>query len=411
MARAVILMMDSFGVGEAIDAEKFGDTGANTLGSIIQKTHLKLPNLARLGLTEIYQKAAIHPLEKTASTHFPAYDINLLGDVHSTQNIEAAYGFADELSHGKDTPSGHWEMAGLPVCYDWGYFKNLTHAFPEALLSDLIQQAQLPGVLGNCHASGTEILKTLGEEHIQTGKPIVYTSADSVFQIAAHETHFGLEKLYNLCEIARKLVDSYNIGRVIARPFIGEQGCYQRTSNRRDYAMPPHDKTLLDYLIQADHTVISIGKIADIYAHQGISQSIHGEDNPDLFNKTLEAFKHAPDKSLIFTNFVDFDSKYGHRRDPMGYAKALVQFDQALPELEKLLQPNDCLLITADHGCDPCFMGTDHTRERVPIIFKSQKIKPGFMGHSPTFADMGQTLAYHFGLPPLKHGQVLGTWV
>jgi len=391
MARAVILMMDSFGVGEASDAAKFGDQGSNTLGNIVKNTEIKLPHLARLGLEKIAEYA------HGQLAHSLGYD----------GPIEAAYGFADELSHGKDTPSGHWEMAGLPVCYDWGFFKNLTHSFPQDLLNKFIQEAELPGVLGNCHASGTEILKTLGDEHIKTGKPIVYTSADSVFQIAAHEQYFGLERLYQICKIARKLVDPYQIGRVIARPFIGESGSYQRTSHRHDYATPPHEKTLLNYLIDNHHQVIAIGKIADIYAHSGISQEIFGEDNHDLFDKTIEAFQSAPDKSLVFTNFVDFDSKYGHRRDIAGYAKALMDFDQRLPELEKLLGPEDLLLITADHGCDPSFHGTDHTRERVPIILKGLNIKSGYLGHSKSFADMGQTLATHFGIAKLKYGKSL----
>ncbi len=394
MPRAVILMMDSFGVGQAQDAEKFGDIGGNTLGNIIKNHPVKLPNLARLGLEKIAEKAHSKL----------AYSLGYEGD------IQAAYGFADELSFGKDTPSGHWELAGVPVCYDWGYFKDLNNSFPEELLQELIIQAKLPGVLGNCHASGTEILKTLGLEHIKTGKPIVYTSADSVFQIAAHEDkkYFGLEKLYETCLIARKLVDQYNIGRVIARPFIGETPeDFKRTSHRHDYATPPHEKTLLDYLVENNHEVIAIGKIADIYAHQGISQEIFGEDNQDLFTKTLEAFKSAKDKSLIFTNFVDFDSKYGHRRDIPGYARALQEFDARLPELEKLMGPEDLLLITADHGCDPSFPGSDHTRERVPIIFKGKNMAPGYLGHSESFSDMGQTLAHHFGIPALKHGKIL----
>ncbi len=397
MARAVILMMDSFGVGEAKDAAKFGDTGANTLGSILKTTQIKLPNLARLGLEKIAERSQKNPGPL-------AYSLGYNGP------IEAAYGFADEISFGKDTPSGHWEMAGLPVCYDWGYFKNLKNSFPEKLLEDFIREAKLPGVLGNCHASGTEIIKDLGDLHVQTGQPIVYTSADSVFQIAAHEESFGLERLYEICHIARKLVDEYNIGRVIARPFIGTSGHYQRTSHRHDYATPPHEKTLLDYLIDAGHKVIAIGKIADIYAHHGISQEILSEDNNSLFSETLKAFRSAPDKTLVFTNFVDFDSKYGHRRDPQGYAKALKEFDDRLPEIEKLLGPDDLLLITADHGCDPLFPGSDHTRERVPIIFKGQSIQPQYLGHSECFSDMGQTLAKHFGIKPLEHGKILGDY-
>lgn len=388
MKRAVILMMDSFGVGYADDAEQFGDVGANTLGHIIEKTQVKLPNLARLGLEALATEAR-GPL---------AHSLGFEGD------LQGAYGYAQELSHGKDTPSGHWEMAGLPVQYDWGYFTDLENCFPQKLLDDFIAQTGIPGVLGNCHASGTVILDELGEEHIKTGKPIVYTSADSVFQIACHEKHFGLERLYTICEIARRLVDEYNVGRVIARPFVGEAGAFERTANRRDYATPPHEKTLLDYLCDAGGTVISVGKISDIYAHKGISQSIKAPTNDALFAATLEAFKTCPDQGLVFTNFVDFDSKYGHRRNVQGYADALKAFDERLPEIEALLQPGDLMLLTADHGCDPTWQGTDHTREFVPVIFAGPGVAPQNLGKRESFADMGQTLARHFGLEPLAHG-------
>lgn len=388
MSRTIILMMDSFGVGYTDDADKF-DHGANTLGHIVEKTQVKLPNLAKLGLEQLAQNCR-GPL---------AYSLGYDGEP------QGAYGFAKELSSGKDTPSGHWEMAGCPVLYDWGYFRDLENTFPEKLRQDLIQQCNLPGVLGNCHASGTTIINELGDEHIQSGKPIVYTSADSVFQIAAHEEHFGLERLYAVCEIARKLVDEHNIGRVIARPFVGESGNYTRTANRKDLATPPHAKTLLDINKDAGNEVISIGKIADIYAHCGITQSIKGDGNMDLFGKTLEAIKTAPEGSIIFTNFVDFDSKYGHRRDTDGYARALAEFDLRLPEIDALLQEGDLVLITADHGCDPTWPGSDHTREHVPVIFYGPGVAPQDLGQRDSFADMGQTIARHLDLPALESGQ------
>lgn len=391
MARAVILMMDSFGVGYADDAASFGDEGSNTLGHIVEQTKVQLPNLARLGLEALATEAR-GPL---------AHSLGHNGE------LQGAYGYAQEISFGKDTPSGHWEIAGVPVTYDWGYFKELQNTFPEKLLKDFIAQTSVPGVLGNCHASGTVILDELGAEHIESGKPIVYTSADSVFQIAAHEKYFGLERLYTICEIARKLVDEYEVGRVIARPFVGEVGSFQRTANRRDYATPPHDKTLLEHLCDAGGSVISVGKIADIYAHQGITTKIKAEDNDGLFSATVEALKTCPDQGLVFTNFVDFDSKFGHRRNVQGYADALAAFDKRLPEIEALLQPDDLLMITADHGCDPTWQGTDHTREFVPVIFAGPKVAAQNLGKRPTFADMGQTLARHFSLEPLTHGTAL----
>lgn len=259
-------------------------------------------------------------------------------------------------------------------------------------------------MLGLKHASGTEIIDELGQEHINTGKPILYTSGDSVFQIAAHEKHFGLEKLYQLSEIARKLVDKYQIGRVIARPFIGEVGHFERTANRRDYATPPPNPTLLDHLKAADHEVIAIGKVADIYAHQGITQTIKAKDNMDIFDKTLDAMKNAPDGSLVFANFVDFDSLFGHRRDVQGYAQALEAFDKRLPELDKILKEGDMVVITADHGCDPTREGSDHTREHIPLLAYGPGISTAFTGRRDTFADIGQGIAKHLGIDPLKFG-------
>jgi phosphopentomutase len=389
-------MLDSFGIGATDDAERFGDVGANTLGSIAKyratggREPLKLPNLARLGL--------LHAAKASAG-EFPAGtdpDVEVVG----------AYGYARELSSGKDTPSGHWEMAGVPVLFEWGYFKKDRDTFPPQLLETLIERAGLPGVLGNCHASGTTIIAELGEEHMRTGKPIVYTSADSVFQIACHEESFGLERLYKLSEIARELVDDYNIGRVIARPFVGtDSGSFVRTGNRRDLTVAPPSPTVLDKLVASGGEVISIGKIADIYAHQGISKKIKATGNPALFDATLEALATAPDRSIVFTNFVDFDMLYGHRRDIEGYARALEYFDGRLPELLRAMKSDDLLIICADHGCDPAWPGSDHTREHIPVLAFGGGVPAGFLGARETFADIGQTLAGYFNLSPMAYGQ------
>lgn len=332
MPRAFIIMLDSFGLGEMPDAEKYGDKGADTLRHIaeyclqgkgdkagVRSGPLRLPNLTRIGLNGAATISQGKPV--------PGFDQSV--------PIQAMYGCAAEVSHGKDTQSGHWEMAGVPVFFDWGYFTPKTECFPESLLNDLITRAKLPGVLGNKHASGTDIIDELGEEHQKSGKPIVYTSADSVFQIAAHEESFGLQRLYEICEITRELVDKYNIGRVIARPFLGSPGKYQRTGNRRDYATPPPSPTLLDDVVSAGGEVIAIGKVADIYAHQGISKTVKAVGNKDLFATFIKEAKTAPDKSVTFVNLVDFDMLYGHRRDVPGYAHALEEFDAWLPEFEK----------------------------------------------------------------------------
>jgi len=270
----------------------------------------------------------------------------------------------------------------------------------------LVTQCDLPGVLGNKHASGTEIIAELGAEHIRSGKPIVYSSADSVFQIAAHEEHFGLQRLYQVCEVARKLVDAHNIGRVIARPFVGETASdFKRTANRRDLATPPHQPTLLDQLQTAGHQVISIGKIGDIFAHQGTGEIVKADGNDALFDATLAALDRAQERTLIFTNFVDFDQSFGHRRDVAGYAAALEAFDARLPELEAKMLPGDMAVITADHGCDPTWPGSDHTREHVPVVAFGPTVEPAPIGRRGSFADIGQTIAQHLGLDALEHGQ------
>lgn len=388
MPRAILLVLDSFGIGASRDASSYGDAGADTLGHIAQhfQGSLSLPNLCRYGL----HHAALMSTGNKVLT--------------PPEKLEGKFGYAVETSLGKDTPSGHWEMTGVPVSFEWGYFPDSVPSFPPALIQDFIRETRVPGILGDCHASGTEIIKQYGEEHIQSGKPIVYTSADSVFQIAAHEQYFGLERLYEICEIARKLVDPYNIGRVIARPFVGEIGKFKRTANRRDYSTPPPAPTLLDDLIAAQRRVIAIGKIADIFAHQGVSEVIKGDGNMDLFDKTLAALKEAPEGSLVFTNFVDFDSKYGHRRDVQGYGLALMEFDARLPELEAAMKEDDILIISADHGCDPTFPGSDHTREHIPILFYGKTIQPGSVGRRETFSDIGQTIAEHLDIPALDFG-------
>jgi len=395
MGRAIILVMDSLGVGATADAGRFGDAGADTFGHIAsvraasKEGPLRLPNLARLGLFEA-SKASIGE-----------YPPGAPDNVH----VIGAFGYAEELSSGKDTPSGHWEIAGVPVLFDWGYFANQTDTFPQELLDKLTERARLPGVLGNCHSSGTTIIAELGAEHIRSGKPIVYTSADSVFQIACHEEAFGLQRLYDLCDIARELVDEYSIGRVIARPFTGDgPEAYVRTGNRRDLTTPPHAETLLDKLTAAGGDVISIGKIADIYAHQGITKKVKATSNAALFDSTLDVVRYAPDRSIVFTNFVDFDMLYGHRRDVPGYAAALEYFDDRLPELQDLMADDDILVICADHGCDPTWQGTDHTREHIPVLVYGAGVRPGSLGKRDTFADIGQSLATFFDLPPMDYG-------
>lgn len=392
MARAFILLLDSFGIGEAPDAQQFGDVGSNTFGHIVDhKPAINLPNLTRLGL--------VAAAEACGHREFPS--------LAKPQHIAAQYGHAVEKSFGKDTPSGHWEIAGVPVLFDWGYFPPEYPSFPEALVNTFIKEADLPGIIGNKHASGTTIINELGDEHVATGKPILYTSADSVFQIACHEEIFGLERLYHICEIARRLVDPYNIGRVIARPFTGSNGNYQRTGNRRDYSTPPPEPTLLEYLKNAGRHVYAIGKVADIFAHQGITHTIKANGNMALFDALLKTTQTANDGSLTFVNFVDFDSKYGHRRDIDGYAGALEALDMRLPEFEAMLQPDDIAIITADHGCDPSMPGSDHTRECIPVLIFGPRVKSGNIGQRETFSDIGQTIAQHLNIEPLKNGTVI----
>jgi phosphopentomutase len=403
LARAFLFVLDSFGVGGARDAANYNDEGANTLGHIAQfcaagaadrpglrEGPLKLPNMSSLGLLHI---------AKMAGGEFPAA-------MPIPERVFGLYGAANEVSRGKDTPSGHWEIAGTPVKFDWGYFPDEGDAFPADLIEAICEEAKLPGILGNCHASGTDIIQKYGEDHIRTGKPIFYTSTDSVFQIAAHERYFGLERLLDLSRTVRKLVDPLNIGRVIARPFIGETSAnFERTGNRRDFSVPPPEDTLLDRLVAADRKVLAVGKIGDIFAHRGVSQVIKANGNKALMDRTLEAIDQAQDGDLVFTNFVDFDMLYGHRRDVAGYAAALEEFDRRLPEVHARMKPGDLLVMTADHGCDPTWRGTDHTRERVPVMALGPGIRARDIGVRQTYADIGETIAVHLGIPAGKHGR------
>ncbi|NML62650.1 phosphopentomutase [Massilia sp. RP-1-19] len=396
MSRAFILLLDSFGLGATPDAVTYGDVGANTFGHIAEWAAkegkpMSLPNLERLGLA-----AAAHKASGEWAAGFDQRD-----------GFTGAWSAARERSTGKDTQSGHWEIAGVPVDFDWGYFPRTVPSFPKELTDKLQQLSGVPGFLGNCHASGTEIINLHGDESVATGKPILYTSSDSVFQIAAHEEHFGLDKLYAMCEAAYELVKPYNIGRVIARPFVGANGDYRRTSNRHDYAVPPPAKTLLDHVKEEGGEVVALGKISDIFAAQGVSRMVKGADNMALFDALLKVTDEVGDKSLTFVNFVDFDMMFGHRRDIKGYSNALHELDARLPEFIAKLKEGDMVVVTADHGCDPSWPGSDHTREHIPMIFFGPAVKPQELPISETFADIGATLARHLGVTPLSNGTSL----
>jgi phosphopentomutase len=401
MARAFLFVLDSFGIGGAADAERYGDAGSNTFGHILKacaegradrvglrKGPLFVPNMLSLGLG--------HAAKTATGFSF--------GDGAGALLASAFHGAAQEISSGKDTPSGHWEIAALPVRFEWGYFPHTVPAFPAELTEAIMREGGVPGILGNCHAPGTEIIERFGEEHIRTGKPICYTSVDSVLQIAAHEVHFGLERLYEFCKVVRRLVDPLNIGRVIARPFIGETtASFERTHNRRDYSVPPPEPTLLDRLTTRGSRVIAVGKIGDIFAHRGISEVRKAAGNMAMFDKALGAMSDASDGDLVFANFVDFDTEFGHRRDVAGYAAALEAFDWRLPEALAQLRQGDLLILTADHGNDPTWRGTDHTRERIPVIGTGPGLG-GDIGLRATFADIGETVAEHLGLARGRHG-------
>ncbi|PTM39244.1 phosphopentomutase [Bosea sp. 124] len=391
MARAILIVLDSVGCGGAEDAHLYGDAGADTLGHIAQacadgrgdreglrKGPLALPNLVRLGLAHAYEASTGQPLAAAVKPAVPG----------------GRPGYGVERSQGKDTPSGHWEIAGCPVSFKWGYFTALENSFPPDLIAAIIKAGALPGILGNRHASGTAIIDELASEHIATGKPICYTSVDSVLQIAAHEEHFGLERLYALCRKVRVLVDPLRIGRVIARPFIGtaETG-YTRTGNRKDFAIPPPDETLLDRLAARGRKIVTVGKIGDIFAHRATAEEIKPFGNAAMFDAALGAWERLPDGGFCFVNLVDFDTEYGHRRDVPGYAAALEAFDAMLPRLEAALRPGDLAVLTADHGNDPTWPGTDHTREHVPILAFGPGLATTPLGRRDSFADIAATLA------------------
>jgi phosphopentomutase len=398
MARAILMVMDSVGCGGAPDAADFGDEGANTLGHIAlacaegraedrRSGPLRVPTLARLGLGPAIRAAS--GIEAPGLEPAPT----------------AVWAAATEVSRGKDTPSGHWELAGVPVPWEWHYFPRTDPAIPPEVTGPLIARAGLPGTLCNVHSSGMPVLHDFGVEHIRTGKPILYTSADSVLQIAAHETHFGLDRLYDVCRIAAEIVHPMRVGRVIARPFVGETpDDFVRTANRKDLAIPPPEPTILDRVVAAGGRTHAIGKIGDIFAHRGISTLAKGKDDMALIDATLAALDAAEDGDFVFANYVDFDTLWGHQRDVSGYARALESFDARLPEVLSRLRSGDLLIVTADHGNDPTWRGTDHTRERVPVLCAGPGLAPRAVG-LVGFADVAETVAAHLGLAPGRHGR------
>lgn len=381
--RVVWIVLDSVGMGEAPDAAAFGDVGANTIAHTAEACGgLQLPNLRSLGYGNIDGMKGIAPVEHPIG----------------------AYGRLQERSQGKDTTIGHWEMIGI---YTPTPFPTYPEGFPKEIMDEFLKQTGCKGYLGNCVASGTEIIKELGEEHIRTGYPIIYTSADSVFQIAACEAVIPPERLYEICRIARKiLTGENNVARVIARPFVREGEGFVRTANRRDFSRKPDEKNLLSYMKVAGLTVAAVGKIEDIFDGVGITEAVHTRDNMDGMDQTL-AYMKTVNRGLIFTNLVEFDSKWGHRRDATGYGAGLEAFDLRLKEVLDAMQETDLLVITADHGCDPTYKGTDHTREYVPVLWysKDAAFSHGKNLHTgDTFADVGQTLSELFGLQPLEVG-------
>ena len=387
MARAFLIVMDSVGCGGAPDAADFGDTGANTLAHIAARVALHLPHLARLGLAEAVQIGSGAAMPGLAG------------------GTAGRWGAATEVSRGKDTPSGHWELAGVPVPWDWTYFPETVPAFPDALVAQVCALAGTDGILGNCHASGVPIIDALGAEHLRTGWPICYTSADSVFQIAAHEQAFGLDRLLRLCADLAPSLHAMKVGRVIARPFTGVPGAFARSANRHDYAIAPPAPTLLDWVTAAGRVTHAVGKIGDIFSMQGISHLHKGRSDAELFDHLDRLMAEAEAGSLTFANFVEFDSLFGHRRDVAGYARQLEWFDGRLGALLARLQAGDVAIFTADHGNDPTWAGTDHTRERVPVLVAGAGVGPlGLVG----FADVAASLATHLGVPVPGPGQNSG---
>ncbi|MGF9567636.1 phosphopentomutase [Neorhizobium sp. JUb45] len=391
MARVFLCVLDSVGCGGAPDAARYGDEGANTLLHIAEACAegraqdgrsglLTVPNMDALGLGAAITRAS----GKTA----PGLSAVPTG----------RYGAAQEISAGKDTQSGHWELAGVPVERDWHYFPRTEPAFPADLMAELVSRAGIAGTLANNHASGTEVIDAFGLDHIATGKPIVYTSADSVVQIAAHETHYGLDRLLETCRIAADIFHPLNVGRIIARPFVGEApGSFTRTANRKDFAIAPPDGTLCDRVVAAGGCVHAVGKIGDIFAMKSITGVSKGKDDMALFDHVLDWTGKAKDGDLVFANFIEFDSLWGHRRNVSGYARALETFDARLPELTRRLREGDLLIITADHGNDPTWPGTDHTRERVPVLVTGPGVTASPLGII-AFADVATMVAVHLNL-------------
>ena len=380
--RIFVLVLDSLGIGALPDAQRFGDAGAHTLDHLVEAAGgLDVPELSALGLG-----------------HVPG-----VTRVARAARPRGAFGRCAERSPGKDTSTGHWEMMGCELEQPFPVFPD---GFPEALIDEFVRRARVPGVLGNRPASGTEVIERLGAEHVASGKPIVYTSADSVFQIAAHEQHFGLERLYECCAIARALLDPLGVGRVIARPFVGVPGSFRRTYNRRDYSLAPFRETVLDRLVRAGVPVIGVGKIGDIFAGRGLSESIHTEGNQDSMQRTSELARVREERCFVFVNLVDFDMLYGHRRDPRGYRLALEQFDAHYRELARTLRADDLVLLTADHGNDPTFRATtDHTREYVPLLVDGAAVRSGCaLGTRASLADIGATVEEALGLAPAGPG-------
>ncbi len=380
--RVIVIVLDSVGIGELPDAAAYGDVGSHTLGNMARVVHgLRLPNLERLGLGNIAILEGIIPRERPM----------------------AIYGKMAEVSAGKDTTTGHWELMGLHLTHPFPLYPN---GFPPEVM-DAFESRIGRQTLGNHPASGTEILDELGAEHMRTGSPIIYTSGDSVFQIAAHEEVIPIEELYRICEIARGLLrGEHEVSRVIARPFVGQPGAFERTANRHDYSVVPPQPTLLDNLQEAGLMVYAVGKINDIFVGQGITGSVKTMDNMDGVDKTLAAMREQRRRGLIFTNLVDFDAKYGHRNNPQGYADALAEFDLRLPELLAALAPDDMLVLTADHGNDPTTPSTDHSREYVPILLTGQSLRSGYnIGVRASFADLAATIAAMLDVAPPPHGR------
>ena len=386
--KGILIVLDAVGIGGAPDAKNFDDQGADTLGNIRKACvkgeanlkrfgKLRIPHLAKLGIFASHALANNYYLENN----------------NFFCSKEASFACATEVSKGKDTPTGHWELAGTPIQWDWKYFENKSHSFPDKQINLIISKFALSGILGNCHSSGTEIIKKFGNEHILSLKPIFYTSRDSVVQIACHEKYFGLEKLYKLCQFSAEVFHPLKVGRVIARPFLGSKvNNFYRTKNRKDYTLPPPNKTLCDLVLENNRSCHAIGKISDIFSHRGISTSISGLSDDTLFNEMIKVIKKAKDGDLIFANFVEFDSLYGHRRDVAGFASALEKFDLKVEKLLNVINSNDFLIITADHGNDPTFKGSDHTRERVPVLMVGDYAKKGNNGKI-FFSDVGTTMA------------------